>query len=204
MLGILVPRSSPMPYICDDLMESIFLMIDPSRTLDRLNLIKTNRHLYNKYYKEYSNTVAKMKIYKTLNNNYLAFYRFLNTFSYSDEEKSDLLECALRDIPLVQCTWQQMRMDKTVLDLRFIFELMYNEAYVDKKTRSSIKHLHPARRLWGKMVWRINKCISTGNRHKTKKALNREQPLCSLHTRKPSLAVHPWTPSIILKYDKIK
>ena len=203
MLGILVPRSSPMPYICDDLMELIFLMIDPSRTLDRLNLIKTNRHLYNKYYKEYSNTVAKMKIYKTLNNNYLAFYRFLNTFSYSDEYKRALFTSALRDTPIV---WYNRTCG--INDLRYIFELMYNGAYVDIKTMLSINE-----HLVSKMYGKIQNSIYPGDRQKTKAALDKNDHLKSLHSnfipfRKSHLMPRSFLSSNnhagYVKYDNIK
>ena len=188
-----------MVYICDDLMESIFLKIDPRRTHDRLNLIKTNRHLYKKYY----NTVVKMNIHKMLNRNYTAFYRFLNTFSYSNKEKSILLKSALKNTPIV---WYNRTCG--INDLRYIFELMYNGAYVDIKTMLSINE-----HLVSKMCGKIQKSIYPGDRQKTKAALNRNDHLKSLHSNFIPYSVNNLIPRSFLssnihagyvKYDNIK
>ena len=157
-----------MVYICDDLIELIYLKIDPRRTHDRLNLIKTNRHLYKKYY----NTVVKMNIHKTLNRDYLGFFRFLNTFSYSNKEKSILLKGALKNTPVV---WDNETCG--IWDLRYIFELMYNGAYVDIQTKLSINQS-----VTGTMCGRITRCIFPGNRYKTMEALDRDDHLQSLHS----------------------
>ena len=186
-------------YICDDLMESIFLQINPHRTHDRLNMIKTNRYLYKKYY----NAVVKTNINKTLNRNYTAFYRFLNTFSYSYKEKTSLLISALRNTPIV---WYNRTCG--INDLRYIFELMYNGAYVDIITMLSINE-----HLVNKMCGRIQQSIYPGDRKKTKAALDKNDHLKSLHSNFIPYSVNHLMPRSYLscnihagyvKYDNIK
>ena len=52
-----------MIYLCNDILECIYLKIDNKRT--QINMVKTSRYLYKKYYDD----LVKMYIYRTLTNN---------------------------------------------------------------------------------------------------------------------------------------
>jgi hypothetical protein len=156
-----------MIYLCNDILECIYLKIDNKRT--QINMVKTSRYLYKKYYDD----LVKMYIYRTLTNKsigyydnsngyYPLFYKYIKRFSYNQYVLDNLLELYLK---------------KNCSDLRFIFELLYKGARIDNKLLVKLNE-----RMATVYYPRIKRCIIRGNRKKTMVNLNNDPVLLQLHT----------------------
>ena len=107
------------------LSEDILLKIFNSSTIeDKRKLCELNKD----FNKLFNPLLQKYKLILFLNNDYLQFYRYLNTYDYSKEYEymNKIIIKSFMNIPIIKpskvcCMY----------DFRFIFELMYNRYRIE-------------------------------------------------------------------------
>ena len=124
-----------------------------------------NKYLYENYNKEYH----KYKIYNSINNDYISFYKLLQRYKYTNNEYNDFLRISLKDTPIIGRALG-------FYDMRFIFELMFiNQDHSIDTEEICLLNSH----FFIHFYERLLNCICH-DRNKTKENINHSQYLHSL------------------------
>lgn len=148
-------------YLNSDILEIIF-----DKSHDKLSFSQINKYFYKKYY----TNIIKLKIIGFLNKDYYKFYSFLQRYKYTKNDLDNLLEAAMNNLYNSNhriIVWYNNT--NGVHDLRYIFELIYNGAYINNDCS------------YYKYIVNIKKYIINNNRAETKKKIKNISYLKSLH-----------------------
>ena len=126
-----------------------------------------NKELYNYLG---GNNILKFQIMQFLNNDYINFYKYLNTYNYDILFLNNLAKKAIKEIPAIygsrSCGYY---------DMRFIFELMYNKIILKDKIVKSINN-----NFYTFFYGNLKLCFKNTERNKIIKKVNKQRMLQSL------------------------
>ena len=154
-------------YLNYDIM--IHILDNINEFVDKINFCKVNKQLYLKNYEG----IIKGKIRIYIYNDYNRFYKYLNRFNYTLNELNELLRYSLIHLSS-QTIW--MSHQNGTYDLRFIFELLYNNSELNDE---EIKKLH--KNFFKFFYYSLKQAIVKDNRKLSKYNLLCIPRLISLH-----------------------
>lgn len=142
-------------YLNNDILSEILLNIENLQ--DKINFCKINKEFYKIHYKN----IVKYKIKNFIYKDYYNFYKFLNLYTYSENEIINLIKYTLKYLNFY-IIWKSYGCG--TYDLRFIFELMCKIKHNDNLYKI---HLN----FYNYFYPYLNKCIVPYNREISKEKL---------------------------------
>lgn len=140
----------------DDLLNIIYEKLN---LFDKLNFIKNNKYVYNLFKID----IKKHIIINLLNKDYPKFYYFFNKYKFNSEFNNLLFKKAISDI---KTAWGGNG-TMGYYDLRYIFEIMFNESNINEYTTKLINN-----HFYIFFYNNIKNCIIYNNRSKTLNNIN--------------------------------
>ena len=159
-------------YITDDILLYILELLNYK---EKIFLIICFKEFYNKY----DHILKKYKIHYHLNNNnYVQFYNLLDTFDYNKNEVLNLMVKSLKVMKIINRYKKRILRISSFYDMRFIFELLYKYEYRLDESTVKNENIHFHLHFYNQLL----SCIYHNDRSKTKKKINNNKMLISLHS----------------------
>lgn len=146
--------------------DIILLIFNKLYYKDKFNFIKINKYIYNIC------DINQYKVFYYLNNNYELFYKYIDNYYLNQIEVCELLYKSIKNINHV---YKYNRF--TFYDMRFLFEILFKYEYRLSNDVVYSLNLH----FYINFYKHLLNCICYNNRSYTKKNINNNKFLISLH-----------------------